>query len=103
MSSSYSRSWSNAWALRQRSRPPLFNSPRSPELRASPGDRVLARQPWKVATLLWAAVKQALIPVPLHELVARLPALTRRLQGYDDATLTRQVEVFAAPSRKRQD
>jgi hypothetical protein len=42
------------------------------------------------------------MPVPLHDLVARLPALTRRLQGYDDATLTRQVEVFAAPSRRRQ-
>lgn len=45
---------------------------------------------------------QALVPVPLHDLIARLPTLTRRLQAYDDATLTRQVEVFAAPSRRRQ-
>jgi hypothetical protein len=54
-----------------------------------------------VARLLWVGLASAILPVSLYQMAARLPALTNRLQRLDDAGLVRQVEVFAAPSRRQ--
>jgi hypothetical protein len=43
----------------------------------------MARDPWKLTSLLWPALIAALMPLHLHELVGRLPRIGERLASYD--------------------
>ena len=41
-------------------------------------------QPWKLVSLLWPANIGALLPLALHDLLARLPRILRRLDEADE-------------------
>lgn len=57
----------------------------------------MARDPWKITSILWPALIAALMPLHLHELVARLPHIARRLDSYDALVRIReplQLDLF---------
>lgn len=57
----------------------------------------MARDPWKVTSIVWPAIVSALMPLSLAELVPKLLDITRRLGGYDSQVAIRaprQLELF---------
>jgi hypothetical protein len=57
----------------------------------------MARDPWKITSILWPAIIAALMPLHLHELVERLPNIARRLGSYDSLVRMReplQLDLF---------
>lgn len=64
------------------------------ESTASPASRPLARQPWKVTSIVWPAIVAAILPLGLCGILEALPALTRRLDSMDSSTQLRQVDMY---------
>lgn len=59
----------------------------------SRSSRAIAREPWKLTSVLWPMIIAAIMPMRLHDAVERMPALVARLEG-SDAVDRRQVASF---------
>jgi hypothetical protein len=69
----------------------VASSPRSPN--ASPTERSIAREPWKLTSIIWPTIVAALLPLGLSRLVEVLPAIALtvdRERAYEE----RQVQAF---------
>ena len=60
----------------------------------SPTERPGARQAWKITSVVWPLMLAALLPVALAAALSLVPALSRRLDAFDDARSARQVTLF---------
>lgn len=58
--------------------------------------RPLARQPWKLTSIIWPLIISALMPMRLASAAEHMPAIAARLDALDDVDLreTRQTDVF---------
>lgn len=54
----------------------------------------LARQPWKLATIVWPLVVSAILPMGLHDIIRELPDIAARLTALDASTTHRQIDDF---------
>ena len=59
----------------------------------SRSSRSLAREPWKLTSLVWPMMIAAILPMRLHTAIERLPALVQRLEAFD-AVDHRQIATF---------
>jgi hypothetical protein len=55
--------------------------------------RAVAREPWKLTSIVWPMMIAAIMPMRLHAVLEHLPAIVDRLEAFDDAD-ERQVAVF---------
>lgn len=56
--------------------------------------RALARDPWKMTSILWPMILGAIMPLRLHETIERLPALAEDLEAMTDHIDDRQITSF---------
>jgi len=56
--------------------------------------RALARQPWKLTSILWPMIVAAILPLRLADTVDRLPAIVHSLEAMDDHLDDRQLPSF---------
>jgi hypothetical protein len=59
----------------------------------SRSSRAVAREPWKLTSIVWPMMIAAIIPMRLHSAIERLPAIVERLETFD-AVDRRQVTAF---------
>jgi len=59
--------------------------------------------PWKLTTILWPRLIAALLPLELHEAIARLPNLVRRLRRTKTRKRRTQRERFRRSPFMRSD
>lgn len=60
----------------------------------SRSSRTLARQPWKLTSILWPLMLAAIMPIRLDAAIERAPALVERLEALDDDVDDRQITMF---------
>jgi hypothetical protein len=56
--------------------------------------RAIARQAWKITSVLWPMIIAAILPMGLHETIRDLPKIAYELDALDDDTYVRQVDRF---------
>jgi len=81
---------------------PTEISPRSAPV-ASSTSRPMSCDPWKLTTILWPLLIAALLPLELHEAIARLPNLVRRLRRTKTRKRRTQRERFRRSPFMRSD
>ena len=85
--------------------PPRCSSQPSPaprdDLADAASSRPMARQPWKLTSLLYPLLIAALLPLSLRDALARLSALTERLEPSPDEIAQLQIPEFRASLRER--
>ncbi len=59
----------------------------------------MARQPWKLTSILYPLMLAALLPLSLHDALAKLPDLTARLESPPDETAKLQLPLFRSTVR----
>jgi hypothetical protein len=59
----------------------------------SRSSRAIAREPWKLTSVVWPMMIAAIIPMRLHTAIERLPAIALQLEAFDAAD-KRQVATF---------
>ena len=60
----------------------------------------MARQPWKLTSILYPLIIAALLPLSLRDALAKLPDLTSRLEPPDHEARQLQLPLFRASLRK---
>ena len=65
-----------------------------PPVLTSRSARTLARQPWKLTSILWPLILGAVMPLSLDAAIERAPALVERLEELDDDVDDRQITTF---------
>jgi hypothetical protein len=66
----------------------------APPVGTSRPSRALARDPWKMTSILWPMILSAIMPLRLHEVTAQMPALVEHLEAMTDPIDDRQVTLF---------
>lgn len=61
---------------------------------ASDTKRPMARQPWKLTSIVWPLIVAALMPIRLANAAEHMPVIADRLDDLDDLRDTRQTQVF---------
>jgi hypothetical protein len=56
--------------------------------------RALAREPWKMTTVMWPVLLAAILPLRLHELLEKAPQIAEQLALMSDHVDDRQVPEF---------
>jgi hypothetical protein len=55
----------------------------------------VAREPWKLTSIVWPMMIAAIMPMRLHAVLEHLPAIVARLEAFDCADADeRQVAAF---------
>jgi hypothetical protein len=65
-----------------------------PPSSSSRSSRTLARQPWKLTSILWPLMLGAIMPMRFDTAIARAPALVERLEALDSDIDDRQITLF---------
>lgn len=66
----------------------------APPAGTSRSSRALAREPWKVTSVLWPMMLSAIMPLGLHDLIPQMPGLVEHLEAMTDHVDDRQVALF---------
>ncbi len=70
----------------------------SAQLAVPPGtsrpSRALARDPWKMTSILWPMILAAVMPLRLHEFIGTMPELVEHLEAMTDHIDDRQITSF---------
>jgi hypothetical protein len=76
----------------------LLDSIGSAQLASPPGTnrstRVLAREPWKMTSVIWPMILSAIMPLRLSDFIPQMPDMTERLEAMTDHVDDRQVARF---------
>ncbi len=56
--------------------------------------RALARDPWKMTSILWPMILAAVMPLRLHEMIGKMPELAVLLEAMTDHVDDRQITSF---------